>query len=209
MKRFYRLSALIYLIMLYGGAVHAQSIEDFYKVIRPAQPTQTENKVEVLEIFSYACPHCYSFEPQLQKWLQGMSDKAEFRRMPAVFRDDYIPVAKAYYTAVKLGVIDKIHQPLFDAIHKQRKYDLLEEDSLRDFFVEMGVNSDDFDRTFNSMEITTKIRQAEVMGKKYRIPHVPIIIINGKYMTSPSDAKSFETLFNVMDTLILQESSGS
>ena len=105
---------------------------DGYNVISPPQPTHTGKKIEVLEVFWYACPHCYDFEPYVKEWLQNKPDDVEFRRMPGIFRKNWIPHAKAYFTAEKLGVLDTIHTPLFDAIHKQRKK-IHDDDAIKKF----------------------------------------------------------------------------
>lgn len=195
-------------ILTCSASVIAQSIEDSYTNIRPAQPTQTEGKVEVLEIFYYGCVHCYDYEPHLQRWLENLPENAEFRRMPAVFNNSWMPLAKAYYTAVKLGVLKKIHYPLFDAIHKNKR-NLFDDNAIKAFFIEQGVDGDKFSRIYNSMEINTKVRQANVMGRKYALTGVPAIVINGKYQTGPSKAGSYENLLKVMNHLVDKESEGS
>lgn len=195
-------------ILICNASVIAQSIEDSYTIIRPVQPTQTEDKIEIVEIFYYGCGGCYSFEPHLQRWLQTKPDNTEFRRIPAVFNKAWIPLAKAYYTAIKLGVLEKTHQKLFDAIHKNKR-NIFDDVAIKAFFIKQGVDGDEFSRVYNSMEINTKIRQADVMGRKYRVPSVPAIIINGKYLTGPAKARSNENLFKVMNILISKESTGS
>ncbi|MBF8269083.1 MAG: hypothetical protein HW386_792 [Gammaproteobacteria bacterium] len=196
--------------MLTGSAmVAAQSEEDFYTTIRPAQPTKTAaNKIEVVEIFYYGCIHCYSYEPYLMKWLQNIPANVEFRRMPVVFNKDQIPLAKAYYTAEKLGILEQIHHSLFEAINKNKR-NIFEDDAIKAFFVEQGVDGDAFSRIYNSMEISTKVRQAEVVVRNYRIPHTPALVINGKYLTSPSMAGNFEKLEQTLTSLIAKESGGS
>lgn len=209
MKRSIYAIASLLSLLIFSTYACAQSIEDYYTEIRPVQPTQTgPGKVEVIEVFSYACPHCYEFEPVLQRWLEDMPENAEFRRLPATFYKDYIPLARAYYTAQKLGILDRMHQKLFEAVHKERR-DLFNDAALKAFFMEQGVDGKEFSRVYNSMEIQTKLKQAEVMSKKYKIPHVPGFVINGKYFTSPSKAQGYDNLERVMDVLIERESTGS
>jgi len=209
MKRAYP-SLLSILIMLTASVIaSAQTSGDLYTTIRPAQPTQTDaSRVEVVEIFYYGCIHCYSYEPHMLKWLQNKPANVEFRRMPAVFAKNQIPLAKAYYTAEKLGVLDQIHHALFEAINKNKR-NIFEHDAIKSFFVEQGVNADDFSRVYNSMEISTKVRQAEVMARNYRIPHTPVLVINGKYLTSPSMAGNISNLENTLNSLIVKEGGGS
>ena len=204
------MSVFSILIMLTGGdMVTAQSQKELYVTLRPAQPTQTAaGKVEVVEIFFYGCIHCYHYEPYLLKWLQSKPANAEFHRIPVVFAKNQIPLAKAYYTAEKLGVLDKIHHPLFDAIHKNKR-EIFEDDAIKAFFVEQGVNANEFSRVYNSMEISTKVRQAEVMVKNYRLPGVPALVVNGKYQTSPSQAGDYDVLEQTLNSLVARESGGS
>lgn len=191
-------------MLVMAPGILAQESADTYKVIRPAQPTRSSDKVEVLEVFFYGCIHCYNLEPFVTQWLENKPSDVEFYRMPVVFRDDYKPLAQAYYTAEKLGVLDKIHEQLFSAIHKDHRQ-LFTEGPLKEFFVEQGVDGDEFTRIFNSAEITTKVRQAEVMGRRYMISAIPTVIVNGKYLTSPAQAKGQKELFEVIEQLVEME----
>lgn len=170
----------------------------------PAQPTATGNKIEVLEFFWYGCPHCYSLEPYLEKWQSTKADDVQLRRVPAILGKNWIPHARAYFTAEKLGIIDKIHRPLFDAIHKDRQK-IFDEESLRDFFATMGVDKDEFTRIYESNEISEKIQDAFLLGQQYQITGVPAIIVNGKYRTSASMAGSNANLIEVINQLTAME----
>jgi len=200
MNKFVNAVASVLLLCL---SVNVQA-EDTYKLIIPAQPTQTEGKIEVLEVFWYGCPHCYHFEPFLSEWLKTKPDDVEFRRMPGIFNKNWVPHARAYFTAEKLGVLGKIHSQLFDALHKDRKR-IFTESELKDFFVSKGVDGDEFTRVYNSSEVETKFRQAFVMGQRYKITGVPAVIVNGKYMTSGSMAGSYENLLKTVDQLVDKE----
>lgn len=194
--------------LTFGTGVFSQSLEDSYTNLRPVVPTQTADKVEVVEIFWYGCPTCYNFEPYLQKWKGNIPDNAEFRRIPGAGNRNWVPHAKAYYAAEKLGVLDRIHQPLFDAIHKEKR-NIHDEETIKEFFVELGIDGDEFSRAYNSMEVTTNVRKADVMSRKYKVGGVPAIIINGKYQTSPSKAGGYDNAIRVINTLIQRESTGS
>ncbi len=177
---------------------------DGYTVISPAQPTETGDKIEVLEVFWYACPHCYDFEPHINKWLETKADDIEFRRMPGIFRKSWIPHAKAYYTALKLNALDKIHSPLFDAIHREKKK-IYDDDSLEDFFDDQGIDNKQFSKVYESDEIDTQVKQAFVMGQRYKITGVPAVIVNGKYLVTGTTAGSFENMLKVVNTLVDKE----
>ena len=194
------------------SAPSAQSIEGKYVTLNPPLATHTGKKIEVLEIFWYGCPHCYEYEPHLLKWLSAKPKNVEFRLMPGILNPAWVPHARAYYTAVQLGVLDKIHEQLFDAIHKYRR-NIFDEDSLKAFFVQQGVNGDEFSKVFDSRAIDEKMRQAYEEEVKAKITGVPSIIINGKYVTSPAmnttnngRTVDYDSLAHVMNTLIARES---
>lgn len=209
MKKPFLTTATIFFLLACRIGVCAEPIEDYYTNIRPAQPTQVEKgEVEVVEIFYYGCVHCYHYEPYLRKWLQHKPEVVVFHRLPVIFNQAQVPLAKAFYTAEKLGRLDVIHEQLFDAIHKYNK-NIFEDDAIREFFIKQGVDGQEFSRIYNSMEIKIKARQAEVMVRKYRIPSVPSVVINGKYLTGPSYAGDYDKLETVMNRLIAGESPGS
>ena len=176
-----------------------------YETLSPAQPTQNQDKIEIIEFFWYGCPHCYNLEPTLQKWLKTKPDNVQFIRQPAVFSSLWGKHAKAYFVAEALGVTEKVHADFFDAI-QNKKQKLTSEDQLAKFFVEHGVDETEFRSTFNSFLIDAKLRQAQAMAPRYGITGVPAIIINGKYKTNGPLAKSHENMIKIMDQLIQQES---
>ena len=184
--------------------VTAQSIDELYTLIRPTQPTATPGKVEVIEVFSYACGGCYMFEPVIRKWLDAMPEQAEFVRMPAMFNAGWEPLGKAYYTAEKLGITQTIHPLIFEAIHKDKRQ-IFDDAAIREFFIENGVDAGEYDRAANSMEVKTQVRKANVMIKKYKVPSTPSIVINGKYLIQPSRIRGDNGLYEVMNTLISRE----
>lgn len=177
---------------------------DGYTTLSPSVATETGDKIEVLEVFWYACPHCYDFEPYVKEWLTKLPEDVTFRRMPGIFRKSWIPHAKAFYTADKLGVLDDIHGPLFDAIHKQKKK-VHDDAAFKKFFAKHGVDKSDFEEVYESEEIADKAKQAFLMGQKYKLSGVPAIIVNGKYMISGSSAGSFENMLKITDSLVDKE----
>ncbi len=175
-----------------------------YEVIAIPQKTLSGEKIEVVEIFWYGCPHCYALEPQVERWLGDLPADVEFRRMPGVLGKHWIPHAKAFFVAQKLGVLDKIHRPLFDAIHKEKR-NIMDPAALRDFFAEHGVDKDTFEKLYNSEAVDQEMKAAFVAGKNYGIMGVPALIVNGKYRTSPSIAGSYDRVMKIVDQLIDKE----
>lgn len=175
-----------------------------YVTLAAPQPTADPQKIEVVELFWYGCPHCYHFEPELQAWVKKQPDDVQFVRMPAILSPRWEILARAYYTAELLGVLDKIHTPLFKAIHeKNQRFET--EDSVARFFVQQGVDEAEFRKTFKSFGVAAKINRARQMTQRYGISGVPSLVINGKYRTSASEAGSHEGMLKVADELVAKE----
>lgn len=167
-------------------------------------PTESTDKIEVLELFWYGCPHCHEIEPQVEHWLASKADDVTFIRMPAIFSTRWEVLARAFYTAEYLGVLDKMHKPLFEALHvKKRK--LTDEDSLAKFFAEQGINEKEFRDTYRSFAVVTSVNRAKQMTRRYGIDGVPAIIVNGTYRTGARLAGTNEKIFEVVEHLVTQE----
>ena len=176
-----------------------------YQLIVPQQPTSDENKVEVVELFWYGCPHCFRFQPFMERWAKTRPDYVNYVRMPAILRDNWNLLAGAFYTAEALGIVDKIHRPLFDAIHKQRRHIDSEEDLMK-FFGEFGVSNEDFKKTFHSFAVNSKVRRADLMTNRYHVHGTPSVVVNGKYIVDPGMAQNdFATMIKIIDFLIKKE----
>ena len=176
-----------------------------YERVIPAQPTSTVGKVEVLEIFWYGCPHCFRFEPYIERWLKRKPDNAQLVLMPAIFRPNWEVGARAYYTAKLLGVLDKIQSPLYKALHLQKR-NLHTEDAMRDFFAEQGVDKKEFIKTYKSFAVETRLRRAKTMTSRYGIRGVPAVIVNGKYRISAQSAGGNAEMLKVINFLVKKES---
>lgn len=207
MKKTILLFALLgFLAMAANPVLSAEFIEGTHYVrIDPPQPTVTGDKIEVVEIFWYGCPHCYRMEPYVNRWLKKKPDNAEFIRLPGILSPRWMVHARAYYTAEILGVVDKLHEPIFEAIHGARN-PLNDQASLMALFKQHGVTEEDYKRAFLSFAVDTKIRRAAEMANRYNIDSVPALIVNGKYRTSGSMAGSNALAFQVVDYLIQLES---
>jgi thiol:disulfide interchange protein DsbA len=175
-----------------------------YDLVTPPQPTDTPDKVEVLEVFWYGCPHCYTFLPIIEQYTLSKPDYVAVRHMPAIFRDSWVAHARAFYTAELLGVEEQIHRPLFEAIHV-RKQSLATQEELMKFFEIYGVSNDDFNKTYNSFAVQTLLRKSQVMQQRYGVRGTPTVIVNGKYRVSGSLAGSHENVIKVIEALVERE----
>jgi len=188
------------------GAAHAGDFVEGkqYVALANPQPTSAADKVEVVELFWYGCPHCYELEPFVTEWLASEPEDVEFVRMPAILGKGWELLAKAYYTAELLNVMDKIHPALFEAIHKQRRKIRTEAD-VQALFSNQGVSADDFKKTFNSFAVTVKTNHARQMTRRYAISGVPTLIVNGKYSTSGTLAGGNRNTIDVVNYLVERE----
>lgn len=175
-----------------------------YELVTPPQPTDTPDKVEVVEVFWYGCPHCFSFLPVMERYSKDKPDYVAVRHMPAIFRDSWVAHARAFYTAELLGVEKKIHRPLFEAIHVRRQR-LDTRESLMKFFEQHGVSNDDFNNTYDSFAVQTLMRKSQVMQQRYGIRGTPTVIVNGKYRVSGSLAGSPQDMIKVIEALVERE----
>ena len=195
------LSLALLLLFSVAAPATADEYDNTYQTVVPPQPTATGDKIEVLEIFWYGCPHCYHFESYIHRWLKTKPADVEFRRMPAVLNRTWLPHAKAYYAAIKLDVLDRIHTPLFNAIHRDGKR-IFTEEELKDFFVSQGIDGDAFTKAYESTEVQTKIKQAFYLARNFKITGVPSIVVDGKYVTSASMTGSYDKMLEVVNYLI-------
>jgi thiol:disulfide interchange protein DsbA len=175
-----------------------------YERLSAPQPTESADKIEVRELFWYACPHCYQIEPVLHEWLEKKPADVEFVRMPAVLGPNWELLARAYYAAEILGVLDKVHGPIFERLHKERKR-IRTPDDVKAIFVAQGVSESDFDNAFKSFAVVTKTNRAKRVREMYGISGVPALIVNGKYRTTATLAGGNRQMLEVVDYLIEQE----
>jgi len=174
-----------------------------YTRVKNAQPVATGKKIEVLEFFWYRCPHCFQLEPALNTWLKKLPKDAQIRRVPAVFRDDWMPGAKLYYTLEQMGQLGSLHDKVFDAYHVEN-INLNDPAVLGGWIAKQGVDRKKFEGINNSFSIQSKATQGARLATAYGITGVPAFIIDGKYATSVSMAGSEARLFEVLDQLIVK-----
>ena len=203
-------SWLLFALALLAAPLQAQPVADKeYKVINPPQKTESGKQIEVIEFFSYACPHCADFEPFLQDWVKRKPKDVAFRMVPMVFRDSWKPLAKLYYTLEAMGALERYHMRVFDAIHKQSQT-LFTDQAVIDWAVKQGLDKAKLEQTYNSFGIDAKVQRAMAMGKAYGVQFTPSVAVNGKYWTGPSMVASgggpdMGRFFAVVDQLIAKE----
>jgi thiol:disulfide interchange protein DsbA len=176
-----------------------------YERAASARPTSSPaEQVEVAEVFMYWCPHCFNFDPYFQEWVKRKPSYVTVVRLPASFSKLGELQASAYYTAESLGIIDRVHDDIFRAIHVDKR-DLSTQEHLRDFFRSYGIEPALFDETLGSADVESKVRRADGLIKGYGIKVTPTVVVNGKYLTTLQAAGSYETWFDIIDELIARE----
>ncbi|MBL4783715.1 MAG: thiol:disulfide interchange protein DsbA/DsbL [Porticoccaceae bacterium] len=211
MRNLFILLALA-MTMLSGAALSQDAdayIEDMdYQLIKPAQPTDDPDRIEVVEIFWYGCPHCYHFEPALGPWTKGVPKNVNFYRLPAIFNDAWEVHARAYFTADILDVLEKSHSALFHAMHAEHKI-LNNVDKLAEFYSQYGIDRSLFKKTYNSFVVNTRVARTKDMVQRYGVRGVPAMVIEGKYLVTGSMAKSYDNMLKITDFLVEKERRGN
>ena len=203
-KRTLLSAAVLGLAISFSGLSAAQSpkIEEGfdYRILPTPQPVESKGKVEVIEFFWYGCPHCYDFEPELNAWLKRQPKDVIFRKVPVAFRDDLMPHSQLFYALEAMGKGDALNDKVMYAMHKENKR-LMTENEIVDWVVTQGIDRNTFLATYRSFAVVSKARAARQMADTYRIDGVPTVVMQGRYVTSPSIAGTKAKAISVMEHL--------
>jgi protein dithiol oxidoreductase (disulfide-forming) len=180
-----------------------------YRKIVPAQPTGVSpGKVEVVEIFWYGCPHCFTLDPAIESWrARSKPAYVEFVRVPAMWNDQLRMHARLFYTAEALGKLDELHTLIFREIQVSGNY-LNSVDKITAFFRQHGVSPEEFQKTFSSFAVESKLQRADVLNRRYGVDSVPMMVVNGKYATQVDTAGGEQALFALIGELAASEHGG-
>jgi thiol:disulfide interchange protein DsbA len=180
-----------------------------YKSLRPAVPTNVApGKVEVVEVFWYACGHCYLLEPRLAAWeKKGKPANVQLVRMPAMWNEALKTHARLFYTIEVLGK-PQLHDEAFREINV-RGNRLETPEKIEAFLTARGVSKADFQKTFTGFAVESKLARAADLNKRYRITSTPTVVVNGKYVTDAGMAGSEDKLFEVINALAAREKPAS
>jgi thiol:disulfide interchange protein DsbA len=153
---------------------------DQYRTLAAAEPVTTGKKIEVLEVFSYGCIHCYEFEPALRAWHKTMPADAQLVLMPATFNSSFALFARGYYTAEALGLVEKTHEQVFDALWKSG-FQVNDIEQLGNLYLRLGVDREKFMSTASSMGIDAALNTATLKSKRLKLEGTPTIYVDGRY----------------------------
>ena len=199
MKNLFSALSIFLAFTLPSGAQEFKEDVNFFPLL-VEQPVRTGDRIEVLEIFWYGCPHCYALEPYLKKWLKNKPEFVEFVQLPAVLNRSWAFDARVFYTFVALGLIDELHEAYFDAIHKDRRR-MKKVEQVASWAQEQGVDPQLILDTFNSFGVDSMLANATQMSGRYEADGVPTIIIDGKYRTTVSLAGGHNEIIDLINYL--------
>ena len=189
-------------VALVGGASAQELLEGKqYARIKNPLPVQAGNKIEVIEFFSYGCPHCADLEPVMQGWMKTLPPDVAFVRVPVMFQDRWVTLAKIYYTLDALGVEQKFSPEVFVAIHKSGT-NLTSDKAFFDWAASKGLDRKKVEDMYNSFAISGKMNRAKAEAQQYSVQSVPMIVVDGKFVTATDKVGSHEALPPVINALI-------
>ncbi len=203
------LAALAAPAALAQGLLEKYQAGTHYYPIQPAQAvTAPKGKVEVLEVFSYACIHCAHFQAKVDAWKKTMPAIASFALMPAAWNPTWEMVARAYYASEALGILDKTHDAFFNAIFID-KVPFATLQDVASWYTKFGVTEQAFLDTANSFTTNTKIQRSKQMVPRYGVDGTPSIVVAGKYRVTGESAGGYDNVFDVVNFLVAKEAAAA
>ena len=189
------------LVFASGAALAQLQAGKDYSRVDPPQPTESD-KVEVIEFFWYGCGHCYRLEAELARWTKTLPKDVVFKRVPAIPNEAWGQTAIIFYTLEAMGLLDKYHQKVFDAIH-QDNVNLANRKIGDEWLAKQGIDVVEFNKVAKSFSVQAKMSRAKQLTSAYKISGVPALFVAGKYGTSSELAGGPERVVQVTDALIV------
>src|SRR6202165_3337888 len=184
MKRFAKIVVGALAVLALSGASSADLVEGKqYTRLKNPQSPEKGKKIEVIEFFSYGCPHCNDLEPYLQNWAKTAPADVQFLRVPVTFQDRWKPLAKAYYTLEAMGEDLRLSPEVFKAVHVAN-LPLYQDKAFLDWAATKGVDRAKAAEIYSSFGVDSKLKRALVLAQEYNIQAVPTIVVDGKFLTS-------------------------
>ena len=203
------LAALAAPAALAQGLLEKYQAGTHYYPIQPAQAvTAPKGKVEVLEVFSYACIHCAHFQAKVDAWKKTMPANASFALLPAAWNPTWEMVARAYYASEALGILDKTHDAFFNAIFID-KVPFASLQDVANWYTKFGVTEQAFLDAANSFTTNTKIQRGKQMVPRYGVDGTPSIVVAGKYRVTGESAGGYDNVFDVVNFLVAKEAAAA
>ena len=199
------LSLIVFCIFSFSVNAQVSRFVEGTHYIKLENPVRTadETKIEVIELFWYGCPGCFTFEPLMSHWESSQPSDVDHKRLPAVWDPLTTIHAQAFYAADALNALDAIHDPFFREYHRNGNR-LQNEVRIRELFESCGIAGEDFDRVFNSFSVRTRVTQAANKIRDYGVAQTPTMYVNGKYVVTTA-AGGYQEMLDVVDYLVSLE----
>ena len=179
-----------------------------YLVLDKRAPVEAPaGKIEIIEFFWYNCPHCHAFEPTFDAWTKRASKDLAIKRVPIAFQDDFVPQQRLYYALEAMGLIEKLHAKVLNAVHVE-KQNLSKGPAIADWVAKQGVDKTKFLEHFNSFSVSSKASRATQLQNAYLVDGVPSLGVAGRFFTDGQKAKGMERALMVVDFLAALVRSG-
>lgn len=189
-----------------SAAVSAQDLVEGqqYELLESPVETHVEDgQIEVTEVFWFGCPHCYRLQTPVSEWYETLEDDVSVVHMPATMGGDWNTHATAFYAAESLGIEEELHADFFNAIH-QEKQSLTETDEIAAFFANYGVSEEEVKQALTDFSVRSEVNEANKRMREMKLMGVPALVIDGRYVVTPSSAGSLENMPKIADALVEQ-----
>ncbi|MFI0473323.1 thiol:disulfide interchange protein DsbA/DsbL [Halomonas sp. HMF6819] len=187
-------------------AASAQTVvegQDYTLLENPVATVADDDHIEVTEVFWFGCPHCYGLQDTVNEWYDTLDDDVEVIKMPATMGGNWNTHATAFYAAQSLGIEEELHQDFFDAIHQDGQ-SLTDEDDIAAFFANYGVTEDEAKKALNSFPVRSETNKANSRMREMRLMGVPALVVDGRFVVTPSTAGGADNMPVVAEALIEQ-----
>ena len=165
-------------------------------------------KIEVAEVFSYACVHCAHFQPAVDAWLKKKRPDVQWEYVPAVFGGPFTSFAAAYYAADAMGVRERSHSAVFKAIFDEKAVKDAEPQVIADLYARWGVDPPKFIAMMDSPAVREKLAAAKKFALDTGITGTPTLVVNGKYRIQSTTDRSFPGMLHTLDLVLARERKG-
>lgn len=190
----------------FSALVNAQDVvegEDYELLETPVATHAEDGKIGVTEVFWFGCPHCYRLQTPVNEWYETLEDDVSVEHMPATMGGDWNTHATAFYAAESLGIEDELHADFFNAIHQERK-SLTEPDEIAAFFADYGVSEEEAKQALTNFNVRSNVNEANNRMREMKLMGVPALVVDGRFVVTPSSAGSLEDMPKVAEALIEQ-----
>jgi thiol:disulfide interchange protein DsbA len=191
-------------VALFAAALPAtaQTLGRDYVAITPAQSTDNPTTIEVLEFFSYGCPHCSEFHPTVSKWSAKLPADVTFKRVPVSFgRAQWASLSRLYYALEATGDLAKLDGAVFHALH-EKGLKLYDEKSIAEWVTAQGVDAKKFSDAYNSFGVVSKVKRGDQLAQGAKIQGVPALVVDGKYLLVNEGIKDYSERLARADKVI-------